>query len=182
MKDLTVEEQVRITRKWHSLAEDGSTIEVPLEVRRFQVLLAARLHARCQEPAVRKAMATLRANFPNGGLTVDALARADPEAIAPCISNLQYYNVKARQVVTAAQEIRSQFGGTVPEDEQSLLRITGIGKVFADLLAFVNTRRAFQSNRPEGTDESRNGNLPTPHREGKEGTESNDECGLHREQ
>lgn len=135
MKNLSKEEQERITRKWHSLADPTA----PLEVRRYQVLLAARLHARCQEPTVRKAMEALQEAMPEG-VTIQTMAAVDPEVLATHISNLQFYNVKAQQVVKAAQEIQTRFGGKVPEDEWSLSQITGIGKCFADLLAFVNTR------------------------------------------
>jgi endonuclease III len=72
-------------------------------------------------------------------LTVSAVAQADPEVLALHITNLQYYNSKAQQIVKAAKEIETEFHGIVPEDETSLLRLTGVGKVFADLLAFVNT-------------------------------------------
>jgi hypothetical protein len=133
MRSIPKEEQDKITRKWHSLADPSA----PLQVRRFQVLLAARLHARCQEPSVRKAMSVLRSAFAD--LTVSAVAQADPEVLALHITNLQYYNSKAQQIVKAAKEIETEFHGIVPEDETSLLRLTGVGKVFADLLAFVNT-------------------------------------------
>ena len=139
MKSLSKEEQDRITQKWHSLADASA----PLEVRRFQVLVAARLHARCQEPSVRKAMAVLRKAFP--ALTASNLAQADPEVLAHHITNLQYYNVKAKQLVKVAQEIQTHHDGIVPEDEASLLKLTGVGKVFADLLAHVNTRAAHAS-------------------------------------
>jgi hypothetical protein len=140
MKDLSVEEQNKITRKWHSLADP----DAPLEVRRYQVLLAARLHARCQEPTVRKAMTTLREAMPQG-VTVETMADVNPALLATFISNLQFYNVKAQQVVKAAQEIKTRFGGHIPEDEWSLSQITGIGKHFADLLAFVNTRQKHET-------------------------------------
>ncbi|KAL3905188.1 MAG: hypothetical protein SGARI_004579, partial [Bacillariaceae sp.] len=80
-------------------------------------------------------MTKLREAIPEG-ITVEAVARMDPEVLASHISNLQFYNVKAQQVIKAAQEIRTIFGGKVPEDELSLTKITGIGKCFADLLAF----------------------------------------------
>jgi endonuclease-3 len=73
-------------------------------------------------------------------ITVEEMAKSNPEELASHISSLQFYNVKAKQIVLAAQEIMSRHGGIVPEDECSLLQITGIGKTFADLLAFVNTR------------------------------------------
>ena len=139
MSEISKEEQDRITKKWHSLADP----KAPLEVRRYQVVLAARLHARCQEPTVRKAMTKLREAMAEG-VTVDTVARMDPKVLAGNISNLQFYNVKAQQVVKAAQEIQTMFGGKVPEDELSLTKLTGIGKCFADLLAFVNTRKKHQ--------------------------------------
>jgi endonuclease III len=142
MHDISSEEQHRVISKWHSLADENA----PLEVRRFQVLIAARLHARCQEPTVRKAIKSLREILPE--LSVDQVAKADPEVLAAAISNLQFFNVKAQQIVKAAQQIQSQFGGSVPEDEHSLLQITGVGKVFADLLAFVNTRSAHGDTSP----------------------------------
>jgi hypothetical protein len=138
LKDISAEEQDRITNKWHSMADPVA----PLEVRRFQVLVAARLHARCQEPTVRKAMKSLQDAFQDSSFSVDEVAKADPEVLAHYINNLQFYNVKAKQIVKAANEIKAQFQGMVPEDEHSLLQITGVGKVFADLLAFVNTRAA----------------------------------------
>ena len=151
MRDHSTEEQQRITKKWHSLADP----EAPLEVRRFQVLIATRLHARCQEPSVRKAMEELRSVFArnstnesgtsdtSSSLDVWALSKADPEVLAHYVSNLQFYRVKAKHIVEASKQIITHFGGVVPEDEHSLLKIVGIGKTFADLLAFVNTRKAW---------------------------------------
>lgn len=77
-------------------------------------------------------------------LTVDHVAGANPDDLAKCLTNLQYYNVKAQHLVRAAKEIQLQFGGVVPEDEHALNRITGVGKVFADLLAFVNRREVHE--------------------------------------
>ncbi|CAJ1901403.1 unnamed protein product [Cylindrotheca closterium] len=138
MEDVSVEERERIQKKWHSLVDP----EASLEVKRFQMLVAARLHARCQQASVEKAMTKLRESFPN--FTVDAFADVDPELLVPCINNVVHYNVKAQQIVKAAQEVRTNFNGVVPEDEKSLLKLTGIGNVFADLLAFVNTRAAYE--------------------------------------
>lgn len=87
-------------------------------------------------------MGVLREAFQNI-FSVEQVAQADPEVLAQHITNLQFYNAKAKQIVQAAQEIKTRHGGVVPEDEQSLLQITGIGKVFADLLSFVNRRTAY---------------------------------------
>ena len=57
-KDKKYERQELIT-KWHKFADQN----IPIEQQRFQVLVAARLHARCQEPVVLKAMDKLRKYF-----------------------------------------------------------------------------------------------------------------------
>ena len=164
MKDISPQEQAKIVRKWHDMVVDKTA---SLHDRRFQVFVAARLHARCQEGQVRKAMKALHAHFAaaaaaaaaadtanirseNKGhqdsqsslsspLSVQSLAKADPESFVKAITNLQYHNTKAKQLVLAAKEIKIRHGGKVPEREHSLKQITGIGPVFADLLAFVNT-------------------------------------------
>jgi endonuclease III len=136
MADCSPEEQERIRIKWHSLADP----KAPLQVRRFQIFVAARLHAQCQEPVVRKTMEALREQFVE--LNVDALAQCDPEVLAVVLSSVQYYNTKAKHLVTASLEIQSRFQGKVPESEALLRQITGIGPVMADLLAFVNTVKA----------------------------------------
>ena len=134
MQDLPSEEQERIITKWHSFVIDGSSVEEA----RFQILVAARLHARCQEGPVRQAVAALRKQLPS--LSVQSLALADPQTLHSALSNLQYFRTKAAHLVKAAQEIQSQFAGQVPELDSQLRQLTGIGPVFADVLAFVNTR------------------------------------------
>lgn len=134
--DCSPEEQERIRIKWHSLAHS----KAPLQVRRFQVLVAACLHVRCQEPVVRKVMEALQEQFVE--LNVDALANCDPEGLAIVLSSLQYYNTKAKHLVAASRQIKSQYRGKVPEAESLLRQITGIGPVMADLLASVNTVEA----------------------------------------
>lgn len=135
IRELPCSEQKKITAKWHSLV-DPSTNNV--EDRRFQLLIAARLHARCQESTVRKAMQNLYKSITP--FTVHTVAALDPNTISACIQNLQYHNMKAKHAVQAANEILNQFDGMVPEDEHELRMLTGIGPVFADLLSYVNTR------------------------------------------
>lgn len=115
-----------------------------MEDKRFQILVAARLHARCQEGPVRQAMQSLHATLcPTHGpkLSVELLAQTDPEVWMQSISNLQYYPTKARHIQKAATTILEQFRGQVPEQEADLQKLMGIGPVLADLLAFVNTRQ-----------------------------------------
>ena len=140
MKDIPLSEQEKIRHKWHSLADETA----PLEDRRFQVLVASRLHARCQETVVRRCMKGLR-DAMGGQLTAVRLSKADPEVLVSVLSSLQFYNVKSKHIVKAAQEILSHFDGTVPESESDLQKITGVGPIMGDLLACINTRASYKT-------------------------------------
>lgn len=139
MRDLPPDERERVVAKWHSMADPSA----PLEVRRFQVFVAARLHAQCREITVRQAVDRLRHVLVDaGGLTVEGVAGAAAEDLVPALASLQYHSVKAAHLIQASQAILAQFRGQVPEREAELRQLPGIGPVFADLLAFVNTRQS----------------------------------------
>ena len=155
-------ERRMLVERWHAHADP----DAPIETRRFQILVAARLHARCQGPVVRRAMGKLREHFRGGGvdddgsaddrrassrssssssgLTVHTLASADPERdIAPLLSSVLFGNAKSKQIVRAARDVLSKFGGSVPESVSGLREITGIGPTLAEILAIVNRRCTF---------------------------------------
>jgi endonuclease III len=144
-----IEERRKLVERWHAYADPIA----PIEQRRFQILLAARLHARCQSPIVLAAMCKLRKYFDEkgnesggGGLTALSLSNADPETdIAPLLSSVLFGNEKARQIVRAARDVISKFGGRVPETMIGLREITGIGPKLAEILMIVNRRCTFLS-------------------------------------
>lgn len=125
--------------KWHSFAISKD----PIELQRFHLLISARLHARCQEGTVHKAMSRLRLYFENsGGLTPSNLSKSNPEDIAPLLSSVLFGNTKAKQLVQAAQDV-VKLGGQVPETSLELQKITGIGPKLARILTRVNTRASY---------------------------------------
>jgi len=139
---LSEKEQVSVKRKWHGLTiNEGEPLPL-LEELRFQVFVASRLHARCQESVVRKCMRSLHENRV---LSCKAMATADPEVLANLLTSLQYYNTKSKHLVKASNEMLEKFEGKVPERHDELLQLTGIGPVMADLLSNVNTRDAYQN-------------------------------------
>ena len=143
VRQLPMEQQEEIRTKWQSLGDPRE----PLEVRRFQVLVAARLHAQSREPTVRAAMDNLRKYFSEqeGTLNAKNLSIADPKEIAKQIPSILFANVKADHVVKAAKEVCSRFGGNVPQTQHGLKELTGIGPKLADILAFANSHRAYKN-------------------------------------
>lgn len=161
---MSKDEQQRIVEKWHSMVvnyndDDNNTKNndtastAYMEDRRWQVFVAARLHARCQEGPVRRALQKLHEHFlTNHGcttLSVNAMATVDPLDWMDVISNLQYYRTKAHHLQQAAKQISQTFHGQVPETKADLQSLMGIGPVLANLLAFVNTRGIHQERDPD---------------------------------
>jgi endonuclease III len=154
-KNLNEEEyRQELITKWHSFSDENA----PLEERRFQVLIAARIHARCQEKVVSQAMQRLREYFAQKetaddgqhnsmqSLSPQYLAQCDPETdIAPLLSSVLFGNVKAQHIVLAAQDVLSKFRGQVPESMVNLKDITGIGPKLAAILNIVNRRDTYSS-------------------------------------
>jgi endonuclease III len=127
--------------KWHSFAISTD----PIELQRFHLLISARLHARCQEGTVHKAMSRLRQHFKSSdGLNPINLSESNPEDIAPLLSSVLFGNTKAKQLVQAAQDV-VKMGGEVPETSLELQKITGIGPKLAHILSRVNTRASYLS-------------------------------------
>ena len=162
----TSEEMEECRNKWQSFAD----LDAPVEIRRFQVLIAARLHCQAHEGTVRKAMITLRNHFrdpsfessplqndENGSnaeqvnvaveqryLSPETLSKADPEELAKMISSVLFANVKSKHIVQAAKDVKHQFHCKVPESETSLKSITGIGPKLAGLLFHVNSHSSHE--------------------------------------
>ena len=89
-------EEVRrkLVERWHAYSDP----DAPIEHRRFQIRTST------------------RGGGGGGGLTAQSLSNADPAVdIAPLLSSVLFGNEKARQIVRAAHDVLSKFGGVVPE-------------------------------------------------------------------
>ena len=177
-EQMTTEEKQRCFNKWHSFADKNA----PLETRRFQIMIAARLHCQAHESVVRTTMSSLKEFVTSAPITVmkvksdntnvvvvdnhdndngnhdidtnivtdtnsisfldaESLSSADPNEIAKVISSVLFANVKAKQIVKAAYEIKTRFRGVVPESEHGLKMITGVGPKLAGVLHRINRRK-----------------------------------------
>lgn len=137
MKDLSTDERLKVVDKWNSLLSTDE--KATINDLRYEMLVSALLHARCQEPTVRQALKSLRKKLNVTVLSASRVAIHEPEDIAGSISCLQFYSTKAKYVVQASRQIVEQFGGVVPETSSELQTLMGIGEIFSDLLANVNT-------------------------------------------
>lgn len=99
----------------------------------YQLILAVILSAQCTDERVNKVTPALFEAFP----TVEALAAATPEQVYPFIRSVSYPNNKSRHLVGMAQRVQEDFGGEIPETIKDLVKLPGVGRKTAQVVASV---------------------------------------------
>jgi len=94
----------------------------------FKILIGTILSHRTRDESTAKANDKLFAVY----RTPEELARADPNEVKELIRSVGFYNVKARNVIRAANQIVEEFGGKVPDDIDELLTIHAVGRKTAN--------------------------------------------------
>lgn len=99
----------------------------------YQLIVAVALSAQCTDARVNKVTPALFSRFPD----VQSLSRVGPEDVFPFIRSVSYPNNKSKHLVGMAQMIVEQFGGRVPESVNELIRLPGVGRKTAQVVASV---------------------------------------------
>lgn len=96
----------------------------------YELLFAVRLAAQCTDARVNLVTPVLYERFP----TLRSLAEADEEEVGEIIHSTGFWRAKARDIVAASQMLITEFGGTVPDTMEDLLRLPGVGRKTANLI------------------------------------------------
>jgi len=96
----------------------------------YEFLIAVRLSAQCTDKRVNLVTPALFARFP----TLEAFAGAEPEDVEPYIHSCGLAPSKARDIVGACRMLLTQYGGTVPDTVEELLKLPGVGRKTANLV------------------------------------------------
>jgi len=96
----------------------------------FELLVATRLSAQCTDARVNMVTPALFERFKG----VDAFADADVEEVGEYIKSCGLYKTKARDLVKMAQQLRENFGSTVPDNIEDLTTLSGVGRKTANLI------------------------------------------------
>ena len=99
----------------------------------FQLLIAVILSAQCTDKRVNMITPTLFEAFP----TAEVLAAASPDGVYEYIKTVSYPNNKAKHLVGMAQMLIAEFGGQVPSEVDALLKLPGVGRKTANVIASV---------------------------------------------
>ena len=96
----------------------------------IQLLIAVRLSAQCTDARVNLVTPVLFEKYP----TLESLCDASAEDIGEIIKPCGLFNTKARDIKNLALMIRDEYGGTVPDSMEQLLRLPGVGRKTANLI------------------------------------------------
>ena len=99
----------------------------------FELLVAVILSAQCTDKRVNMTTPALFEAFP----TPEALAAVTAEELFPYIRSISYPNNKAKNLVAMARMLCSEFGGEVPSDIESMMRLPGVGRKTANVVGAV---------------------------------------------
>jgi endonuclease III len=103
----------------------------------FSLLVAVMLSAQCTDKRVNTVTPALLARFP----TAKDMANASPDEIFPFIKSISYPNSKARHLAGMARMLQDEFGSEVPSEVKDLMKLPGVGRKTANVIASVIYRQ-----------------------------------------
>ena len=96
----------------------------------WRLLVMGRLSAQCTDARVNIVCKELFAKYPNS----EALANAKAEDVEKIIKPCGLYHMKARDIINASRELTELYGGTLPDNMEGLLKLSGVGRKIANML------------------------------------------------
>lgn len=96
----------------------------------WKLLVSVRLAAQCTDARVNIVVKELFEAYPD----INALADAPVEAIEKIVHPCGLGNSKARDINACMKMLRDEFGGKVPDDFDTLLKLPGVGRKSANLV------------------------------------------------
>lgn len=96
----------------------------------WKLLVSVRLAAQCTDARVNVVVQDLYGKFP----TMEALAAAPVEEIEKIVRPCGLGRSKARDISLCMKMLMEEFGGRVPDDFDSLMKLPGVGRKSANLI------------------------------------------------
>ena len=99
----------------------------------FHLLIAVILSAQCTDKRVNMVTPDIFVKYPDA----KALASTTFEELFPLVRSISYPNSKARHMIAMAQMLSADFGGEVPSDIDDLMKLPGVGRKTANVIASI---------------------------------------------
>ncbi|MFI5135048.1 MAG: endonuclease III [Chitinophagales bacterium] len=97
----------------------------------FQLLVSVILSAQCTDKRVNMTTPAFFAKFPDA----KSLSHAAVEEVFPLIKSISYPNNKTKHLIGMAKMLEETFGGEVPDDVNELMKLPGVGRKTANVIA-----------------------------------------------
>ncbi len=123
-KDLAIEVIERLKKEY---PDAGCTLDYN---EAWKLLVSVRLAAQCTDARVNVVVEKLYKKFPD----VDALAAASVEEIEKIVHPCGLGKSKARDISACMKMLKEEYGGKVPDDFDTLLKLPGVGRKSANLI------------------------------------------------
>ena len=99
----------------------------------FHLLIAVILSAQCTDKRVNMHTPEIFRKYPDP----ESLAGADIAEVTEDIKSITFPNNKARHLTGMAKMLMDEFGGRVPSDPDELVKLPGVGRKTANVIASV---------------------------------------------
>lgn len=129
---MTVKERYSRVIEWFQASMPVAETELHYE-NPYQLLVAVILSAQCTDKRINMITPALFEAYP----TPQAMSEASVEEIFEYIKSVSYPNNKSRNLLGMARTLVESFGGEVPADLDSLVKIPGVGRKTANVILSV---------------------------------------------
>ena len=129
---MTRKERYNAIIGWFQENQPVATSELHFE-NPYQLLVAVILSAQCTDKRVNMVTPPLFERFP----APEDLASATFDDVYPYVKSVSYPNAKARHLIAMAQMLVNEYGSEVPSDIDALMRMPGVGRKTANVIASV---------------------------------------------
>lgn len=134
---MTVKERYKGVIEWFQ--KNMPVAETELHYKNpFQLLVAVILSAQCTDKRINMVTPALFDAYPSP----EAMAKASVDDIYEYIKSVTFPNNKAKSLVGMANALVDLYGGEVPSDMESLVKIPGVGRKTANVILSVIFNKA----------------------------------------
>lgn len=116
------------------LREEYPDAECALDHRNvYELLVSVTLSAQTTDVSVNKVTPALFERYPDA----KAMAKADPGEVAEIIRTIGMYKTKSQRIIDQAAALVEKHDGEVPEDDELLVKLPGVGRKTANVVMAV---------------------------------------------
>jgi len=129
---MTIRERYNVSIAYFQQAYPEAKTELVYE-NPFELIVAVILSAQCTDKRVNIITPPLMLKYPNP----ESMAKAEPEDIFEFIKSCSYPNNKAKHLSAMSRMLVSDFLGQVPSEREQLMKLPGVGRKSANVIASV---------------------------------------------